>query len=449
MAVASDLPDLENRQEFRKAQNSLLDRRPRHVPRDARRPGPDHHPVRADRAVDAARDHLRSRTSASTRTTASTCAASRARCGRTSARGEAVQGGSTITQQFVKNATQAQNRRTLLEKVREAALAYHLTRKWSKRKILTEYLNSIYFGNGAYGIESAARTYFGQADEHFGCGKPERRCAKELAPHEAALLAGMVASPTAFDPIADRAAATRRRNIVLAKMLEQGYLTRAEYEERPRAAGPVARHDQPAAGAGRDAVGRLLHDLGAPAGHRPLRRAPGARGRPARADDARPRPAAPGRARRRALARQPAERPAGGARRDRQRDRRDPRDGRRQRLLRRSRSTSPRRASASRARRSSRSCWRRRCGAASRRARRGARRSSSSTSRAASRSSRSTTTTTTTPASARSPARRRSPTTRSTRRSASRPARSGSRARPSGWASAPRSRATTRSRSAA
>ena len=75
------------------------------------------------------------------------------------------QGGSTITQQFVKNALEAQSERTLFQKLREAALAYHLTRKWSKSKILREYLNSIYFGNGAYGIESAARVYFGSDPE--------------------------------------------------------------------------------------------------------------------------------------------------------------------------------------------------------------------------------------------------------------------------------------------
>ena len=74
--------------------------------------------------------------------------------------------------------------------MREAALAFHLTRKWSKEKILTEYLNSIYFGNGAYGIESAARTYFGI--QHDGCGRGGRRCASELTPAEAALLAGVV-----------------------------------------------------------------------------------------------------------------------------------------------------------------------------------------------------------------------------------------------------------------
>src|SRR5205823_11836793 len=77
------------------------------------------------------------------------------------------QGASTIAEQFVKNALAEQDNRTVFEKLREAALAYHLARKWPKQKILTEYLNSIYFGNGAYGIESAARVYFG--DKHgFG-----------------------------------------------------------------------------------------------------------------------------------------------------------------------------------------------------------------------------------------------------------------------------------------
>ena len=88
----------------------------------------------------------------------------------------AVQGGSTITMQFVKNALAAQDERTLFNKLREAAIAYEITRKWSKERILRNYLNTIYFGNGAYGIESAARTYFGV--NHPGCGedgKPEVR----------------------------------------------------------------------------------------------------------------------------------------------------------------------------------------------------------------------------------------------------------------------------------
>ncbi len=70
--------------------------------------------------------------------------------------GEAVQGASTIPQQFVKISLAAENDRTVFQKLREAALAYHLTRRWSKDQILRNYLNSIYFGNGAYGIESAA-----------------------------------------------------------------------------------------------------------------------------------------------------------------------------------------------------------------------------------------------------------------------------------------------------
>src|SRR5689334_2654484 len=142
-----------------------------------------------------------------------------------------AQGGSTIAQQFVKNALQAQGNRTVFEKLREAALAYHLTRKWSKEDILTNYLNTIYFGNGAYGVESAARTYFGKDPNHLGCGdSSDRPCAKELQPWESALLAGIIASPTGYDPVAHPVAAKHRRDLVLLNMLEQGRLTRSEYD---------------------------------------------------------------------------------------------------------------------------------------------------------------------------------------------------------------------------
>ena len=161
----------------------------------------------------------------------------------------------------------AQGQRTVFEKLREAALAYHLTRKWSKEKILTEYLNSIYFGNGAYGIESAARTYFGNEPDHQGCGTAGRPCAKELKPEEAALLAGIVANPSAFDPVAHPEAATRRRNIVLAAMFDAGPHQPAAVLQRP-ARGAAG---QRAAAVGRD-QGAVLHDLGAPAARRPLRR---------------------------------------------------------------------------------------------------------------------------------------------------------------------------------
>ena len=112
-----------------------------------------------------------------------------------------VQGASTIEQQFIKNALQAQSHRTIFEKLREAALAYQLSHKWSKEKIVTAYLNTIYFGNGAYGIEAAAQTYFGHDVNHLGCGTPSHElCVQQLQPWEAALLAGIIQDPSAYDP---------------------------------------------------------------------------------------------------------------------------------------------------------------------------------------------------------------------------------------------------------
>lgn len=135
--------------------------------------------------------------------------------------GRIKQGASTITQQFVKNALEKANQRTVMEKLREVALAYHLEKQWTKDKILTEYLNAIYFGNGAYGIESAARTYFAKA--HPGC---EPNCAQKLLPWEAAMLAGVIASPSLYDPLVYPANATDRRNRVLTNMYDQGFITR-------------------------------------------------------------------------------------------------------------------------------------------------------------------------------------------------------------------------------
>ena len=146
----------------------------------------------------------------------------------------AVQGGSTITQQFVKNALVAQKQRTVFQKLRESALAYHLERQWSKQKILTQYLNTIYFGNGAYGIEAAVRTYFGR-DRRLG---PNERATETVQPHEAALLAGIVASPSAYDPVQNPAAARARRDLVLQRMLEQRMIGRGEYEQGRRRALP-------------------------------------------------------------------------------------------------------------------------------------------------------------------------------------------------------------------
>lgn len=145
--------------------------------------------------------------------------------------GSAVQGASTIAQQFVKNALKAQGNRTIMEKAREAALAFHLTRRWSKDRILTEYLNSVYFGNGAYGVEAAARTYFASAPGNGGCGEGNRPpCASLLDPAQAAMLAAIIASPSGYDPIAHPVAAKGRRDMVLRKMLEQRRISGSEYD---------------------------------------------------------------------------------------------------------------------------------------------------------------------------------------------------------------------------
>jgi penicillin-binding protein 1A len=156
---------------------------------------------------------------------------------------DAVQGGSTITMQFVKIATAAEGERTLFNKLREAALAYQITREWSKERILRNYLNTIYFGNGAYGIEAAARTYFG--DNHPGCGEPGERCAQVLAPGEAALLAGMVASPSGYDPLTNREAAGKRRALVLQRMVDQGYITPVQQQEALATSLPTSRDVRP------------------------------------------------------------------------------------------------------------------------------------------------------------------------------------------------------------
>ncbi|HEY6779953.1 MAG TPA: transglycosylase domain-containing protein, partial [Thermoleophilaceae bacterium] len=159
----------------------------------------------------------------------------------------AAQGASTITQQFVKNALSAQGNRSVLQKLREAALAYHLERQWPKQKILTQYLNTVYFGSGAYGVESAMRTYFGngdsdQVDPVTGAiveDQSSQAAAQTASPAQAALLAGMIASPTLYDPIQNPGRAMQRRNIVLQRMLEQQMISPSEYREAVRTPVPT------------------------------------------------------------------------------------------------------------------------------------------------------------------------------------------------------------------
>ena len=250
--------------------------------------------------------------------------------------GGAVQGASTIEQQFVKNVLQAQSHRTIFEKLREAALAYHLSHRWPKNKIITEYLNTIYFGNGAYGIESAAQTYFGHMPGYIGCGALNDLCVTQLQYHPAdeALLAGLIASPSGYDPggASDARAGAAHRG--------------AQRHARPGLHKPhaVRRGDRDATadgvrrpGTGADDRGRLQHRLlrrlGAGAGHRPLRRAARVRGRAEDHDIARPAAAEGRRGRDQRLPAQP-HRAVGGARGDRQRHRTGQGDGRRAQLRR-------------------------------------------------------------------------------------------------------------------
>jgi penicillin-binding protein 1A len=127
-----------------------------------------------------------------------------------------VQGGSTITQQLVRN-LYISRERTVKRKLKEACLAIKLNQKWSKRKILTTYLNQVYFGSLAYGAEAAAQTYFS-------------RPARSLTLSQAALLAGLIKAPSAYDPFVAPAQALLRRREVLDAMLGQGRITRAQYD---------------------------------------------------------------------------------------------------------------------------------------------------------------------------------------------------------------------------
>jgi penicillin-binding protein 1A len=129
-------------------------------------------------------------------------------------RGRLAEGGSTITQQLVKN-VYASGERSFNRKIVEAVLATQLERTTSKDTILERYLNTIYYGSNAYGVEAAAQTYFGKS-------------VSQLDLSECATLAGLPVSPSAFSPKINLQAATERRNVVLQKMADLGYITQAE-----------------------------------------------------------------------------------------------------------------------------------------------------------------------------------------------------------------------------
>ncbi|MCP4357770.1 MAG: penicillin-binding protein [Chloroflexi bacterium] len=132
--------------------------------------------------------------------------------------GEIVSGGSTITQQAVRNLLMGYEERSqvsLRRKAREAALAWLVTRQYSKDEILALYLNQMYYGGMAYGVDAAAQTYFGKS-------------ATELTLAESALIAGLPQAPALYNPLLEPEAAKARQTAVLGLMVEQNFITQAE-----------------------------------------------------------------------------------------------------------------------------------------------------------------------------------------------------------------------------
>jgi penicillin-binding protein 1A len=128
-----------------------------------------------------------------------------------------VQGGSTLTQQYVKNAYTGKDR-TITRKIREAILATQLDRQFEKDEILFRYLNDVYLGEGAYGVGAASETYF-------------RKPVSQLSLSEAAMLAGLIPAPSFYEPRGNPAGAENKRKLVLGWMLEQNYINQQQHDE--------------------------------------------------------------------------------------------------------------------------------------------------------------------------------------------------------------------------
>lgn len=125
--------------------------------------------------------------------------------------GELVEGGSTISQQLVKNLFLSQDR-TWSRKAFEIPLTFLMEYQFSKKEILEMYVNSIYFGSGAYGIGAAAQIYFGKSPQGLSLA-------------ESSLIAGLPAAPSLYSPLVDLVMAKKRQGTVLAAMLKHGYIT--------------------------------------------------------------------------------------------------------------------------------------------------------------------------------------------------------------------------------
>jgi len=130
---------------------------------------------------------------------------------------EIVEGASTITQQLAKTLFLTPQK-TLTRKIKEALLALQLERRYTKNEIMELYLNQVYFGSGAYGVESAARVFFGKS-------------VKDLNLAQCALIAAMPKAPSRYSPLVNRKAALKRRNTVLKQMLKTGAITEAIYSQ--------------------------------------------------------------------------------------------------------------------------------------------------------------------------------------------------------------------------
>lgn len=130
------------------------------------------------------------------------------------------EGGSTISQQLIKN-THLSNDKTLSRKFKEIGLAKKLEKKYSKEEILELYLNTIYFGDGCYGIKNASEYYFSKNPS-------------ELTINESAVLAGLIKAPSKYSPTKNIENAIKRKNVVLKKMYEENYISKNEYENNIR-----------------------------------------------------------------------------------------------------------------------------------------------------------------------------------------------------------------------
>ncbi|MDE6411640.1 MAG: transglycosylase domain-containing protein [Clostridia bacterium] len=144
------------------------------------------------------------------------------------------EGASTISQQLIKN-THLSGEKTLTRKLKEMKLTRALEKRYSKEEILSLYLNSIYFGHGAFGIEEAASFYF-------------QKTAETLTPAESATLAALVQSPNRYSPFRDGEKCLKRRNFVLGLMKEQGYISASEYDKAVSEPLPLAPNAESASG---------------------------------------------------------------------------------------------------------------------------------------------------------------------------------------------------------